>query len=122
MRYLKRTEEISRYLCKIIRHHWGYFCRFNKSDCSDSWYLNINLGTKENPNAIHVRIANHTALRETAQFHYDICTSKNRNGAMNYIKFLFAFAKQQGKLLPQELKRLQPGTPCYKNYVIGLQT
>jgi hypothetical protein len=100
---------------------WGYFCRYNKSDWSDSFYLNINLGTREQPQAIHLRIADHASNKASVRFAWDICGSRSRTGAVTYIKFLIRFAEQQGFPLPFEVQRLQPGTLQYKRYAVALQ-
>ena len=121
-RYLTSPSDIARYLCRTIAG-FGFFVRYNRSDASESVYLNINRGTRESPDAIHVRISNHSVSRFNAavRFDYDICGSRSRQGATTYIKFLAAFAREHGKPLPEEIHAFQPGTREYKQYAIAMQ-
>jgi len=120
--YLTSTSGIASYLCRTITN-LGFFVRYNRSDESESIYLNINLGTRESPDAIHVRISNHSVSRNNTsiRFDYDICGSRSRQGATTYIKFLVKFANEHGKKLPKVVQHLQPGTPKYKKYAISMQ-
>jgi hypothetical protein len=96
--------------------------RYNQSDFSESIYLNINLGSKEAPVTLHVRVSNHPASPHTGtKFDYDIYAYKMRQGATTYIKFLMKFATRYGVLLPKELWNKQPGTANYKKYAIAMQ-
>jgi len=120
--YLTSPLGIARYMYRIITD-FGYFVRCNRSDTSESVYLNINLGTKEAPDAIHIRISNHPVSRYNTktQYDYDICGSCSRQGATTYIKFLVKFASEHNKTLSKAIQYLQPGTPKYKKYAISMQ-
>jgi hypothetical protein len=120
--YLTSSEEIARFLYKTIRGY-GLYVRYNHSSKSESCYLNINLGTHEAPNAIHVRISNHPApwYNKAVRFDYDICVSRFRPGALTYIKFLSQFARQRGKPVPSAIRAIQPGTPLYREYTSALR-
>ena len=120
--YLTSTEAISRCLYQILKGY-GFYVRWNKSDRSESFYLKINLVTREAPNALHIRISNHSVPRhkKSVRYDYDICASRDRAGAISYVKFLFHFAQQHGIALPRRIQALQPGTASYKNYTLALQ-
>lgn len=120
--YLTSTSGIANYLYRTIKN-FGFFVLYYNSDVSDSTYLYINLGTKESPVFIHVRISNHPVSRYNTdvQYDYDICGTHSRPGATTYIKFLSKFAKEHNKTLPMGLKALQPGTQRYKCYAIMMQ-
>jgi len=121
-RYLTSLSGIANYLCRTITD-FGYFVRPNRSDMSESIYLNINLSSREAPVAMHVRISNHPASRRKTniRFDYDICAAHSRKGATTYIKFLAKFAGEHNKTLPREIQALQPGTPEYREYAIAMQ-
>lgn len=120
--YLTSPTAIARYLCETIRLA-GFYVRCNQSDYSESMYLNINLGTREQPVTLHVRISNHAAPKsnKAVRYDYDICGAYVRQGATTYVKVLLQLARQYGMSLPAELRRLQPGTPQYKDYAIRMQ-
>ena len=120
--YITSPSCIANYLHRTITG-FGFFVRMNRSDVSDSHYLNINTGSRENPNSIHVRISNHPVSRYNTSTHYDydICGARARPGTITYIKFLAKFASQHDKPLPKGIQPLQPGTKKYKKYAISLQ-
>ena len=120
--YLTSTSGIANYLCRTLKS-FGFFVRYNHSDASDSIYMNINLGTREAPVAVHVRISNHSVFRNNTdvQYDFDICGTHSRQGATTYIKFLSKFAAEHGKTLPLSMQALQPGTQRYKRYAIEMQ-
>jgi len=120
--FLTSPSGIANYLCRTIKD-FGYFVQYNHSDNSESIYLNINIGTREAPDAIHVRISNHPVSRYNTSTHYDydICGSRSRQGATTYIKFLVKFASEHNKTLSKSIQHLRPGTPKYKKYAISMQ-
>lgn len=120
--YLTSPSGIANYLCRTIAS-FGYFVQYYRSDASESIYLNIYLGTRESPDALRLRISNHSVSRYNAHIHfdYDICGSRSRQGATTYIKFLIKFANEHNKALSSAIQALQPGTPKYKQYAISMQ-
>lgn len=120
--FLTSSSGIANYLKRTILG-FGYFVRVNQSLASDSFYLNINRGTKEMPDAVHVRISNHPSSKWNTdiRYDYDICANHSRQGATTYIKFLTKFAAENNKPLPAGIRALQPGSYSYKKYSIGMQ-
>jgi len=120
--YMTSPSGIANYLHRTVTD-FGFFVRMNRSDISDSHYLNINTGSRESPTTIHVRISNHSVSRynTTTYYDYDICGTRSRQGAITYIKFLAKFASQHDKPLPKGIQPLQPGTKKYRNFAISLQ-
>ncbi|MCL2196888.1 MAG: hypothetical protein FWB77_04670 [Treponema sp.] len=120
--FLTSPSGIASYLRRTISG-FGYFVRVNQSLASESFYLNINRGTRETPNAVHVRISNHPSSRYNTdiRYDYDICANHSRRGATTYIKFLAKFAAENNKPFPAGLQPLQPGTYWYKKYSIRMQ-
>jgi hypothetical protein len=123
-RYFMNTADIANYLYKAIQD-FGFYVWVNRSDCcsSDSIYLKVNMGSREEPKALHIRVSNHPAPRHKTniRFDYDICASRARKGATTYIKFITQFARDQGKELPRYFSSIQPGTERYRDYTIRMQ-
>jgi hypothetical protein len=67
-------------------------------------YININLGTCEAPNALHIRISNHPAPQHNSavRFDYDIRMDRFRYGTISYKKFLSLFNRHCGESLTPE--------------------
>ena len=120
--YLVSPEAISRYLYSVIKD-WGYFVIWNTSDDSESCYLNANLGTMEEPKALHVRISNHTVpvKNQWIRFNVDLYCDHDREGATSYIKFLTKLSNELNRPMPASLDRVKAGTPLYKQYRIKMQ-
>ena len=120
--YLTKPSHIAGYLYKTITGY-DFFVRYNRSSVSESYYLNINTGTRDFPDTIHVRISNHSVSRNNKDtiFDYDICGNRSRSDATTYIKFLIKFAADHGKALPDVIEKLRPNTARYKRYAIGMQ-
>jgi hypothetical protein len=124
VRYFMNTVDIANYLYKAIRD-FGFYVWVNRSDCcySDSIYLKVNIGSREKPEALHIRVSNHPVPQHKTniRYDYDICASRARKGATTYVKFIERFAQDQGKELPRYFRFIQPGTERYRDYTIRMQ-
>jgi len=120
--YLTMPEAISRFLVKVIRN-WGYPVFWNSSNYSESLYLKICLGTLESPKALHIRISNHSVppKKRWIVFDFDVYSSYEREGAINYIILLSELAKALGKPFPVALEQVKTGTQSYENYMVEMQ-
>jgi hypothetical protein len=122
--YLTNTGAIASYIKKLF-NGWGYYVELNKSDGSDSEYLNINLGTHESPQAFHVRISNHSPGSgengSRSQFKADIYAALYRENAASYIMFIAKMAQMLDKPLPPEMRHLERGTLNYRRYMVAMQ-
>jgi hypothetical protein len=102
-RKLTATRDIAQYLCETIQG-LGFYVRYNQSSVSESMYININLGTREAPNTLHVRISNHPAPHHNSavRFDYDIRADRFRYGTISYKKFISLFEQHCEKSLTPE--------------------
>ena len=120
--YLVNPKAISCYISRVIVN-WGYYARWNSSDDSESYYLNVNLGTIEEPKALHIRISDHSVPPERKRifFDMDLYCSYERSGATSYIKFLTKLSEELDKPMPPGLEKVKTGTESYKRYRIKMQ-
>ena len=120
--YLISPRGISRFLSKVFRD-WGYRVFWNQSDSSESFYLKLCLGTKEEPESLHIRISNHSLSQNNSwvMFDVDLYCSYEREGATSYIKLLTKLAGELDKPLPAYLEKVRVGTMPYKRYSIEMQ-
>ena len=121
-RFFTRPEEISKYLSSLFRN-WGYFVTYNRSDDSESLYLKVCTGTREEPKALHIRISDHSVPpnKRWIVFQADVYCSYEREGATNYVKLITKLAEELNKPLPKVLEKMKAGTPLYKRYRIEMQ-
>ena len=120
--YLVNSNAISCYLSRVIIN-WGYHVQWNPSEDSESYYINVNLGTVEEPKALHIRISDHSVSpgRKWIFFDTDLYCSYERMGATSYIKFLTKLSGELDKPMPPGLEKVKTGTEPYKKYRIKMQ-
>lgn len=120
--YYTKPQAISKYLFTVFSK-WGYYVFWNQSDDSESFYLKVNLGTKESPKPMHIRISNHSIPQNNRWVLYDVdlYCGFEREGATSYIKLLSKMANLLNKPLPHVLEHVKTGTPLYKTYRITMQ-
>ena len=120
--YLVSPKAISQYLYSVI-NGWGYSVVWNTSDDSESCHLKVNLGTTEEPKALHVRISNHSVpvKNQWIMFNVDLYCGHDREGATSYIKFLTRLSSELNRPMPAGLNKVKAGTAFYKQYRLKMQ-
>jgi len=112
------------YYLKSVFDMWnirvGYAC---KSVKSNSWYIKLTIGTKEEPRSIHIRISDHDAAENDSVFTYDVMCSIQRKGTagitpVSYFKLLGKLASEFGRELPSLCRHL---SRHQKQHSIALQ-
>jgi hypothetical protein len=78
---------------------WGYQVTIGSSKKSESYYIDVNLGTPRNPEFFKIRVADHTlpAGWRYHNFDVDIYTVSSRKGAYDHVIFLKLMAETLGK-------------------------
>jgi len=117
--YLTSTYSIGRYLRSVLKN-WGYYVFLNRSNKSDSCYLETDTGSMEEPNSILIRVSNHPVMNEKT-VDYDVYAGFERTGAVSYIDLIVKLAELLGHRVPSYLLRLHQGTYYYRQYRIQLR-
>jgi len=94
---------IFRYIMKVLST-WNIRFSFRRS-YGNSWYIKLELGTSEHPIAIHIRISDHNAVKETSLFDFDVMCWAARDGARGirpvaYTRLLEILAVRLNQELP----------------------
>jgi len=98
---------------------WGYFAITDRSTKSDSRYILLFAGTKENPKNLRIRVSDHPPC-EGSRYDYDISASFRRDNCLTYVKLIVLLAKELEKPIPPIYEKLLR-REIYKQYSIALQ-
>jgi len=91
------------YTMKVLSA-WNIQCKVVRS-YGNSWYIKLELGTPDQPEAVHIRISDHDAVHDASLYNFDVMCWSARGGVrginpVTYLRLLEILASQLDREIP----------------------